>query len=373
MSTSDTKPVTPVTPVTPVPQSKPARPINALEALERAQWIAFAPFVFQAATVLRDRGILLAIEQSGSGLTLEEVAARVELPLYGARVLLEAGLGIGLLTEVERRYRLTKTAVFLQHDPMTRANMDFTRDVNYLGLAHLDEAVATGKPAGLRVFGDRWGTVYEALAQLPESVRKSWFAFDHHYSDGAFGAALPLVFRDRPRRLLDIGGNTGKWATVCLRHDPAVTVTLMDLPGQLHNARQALAAAGLAARVTYHEADLLDAACEVPRGYDAIWMSQFLDCFSEAEIVSILRRCAVALEPDARIYILEAFWDRQRFAAASFCLQMTSLYFTAVANGNSQMYRSDTFLACVRAAGLVVEHTHEELGVSHTLLVCRRA
>jgi hypothetical protein len=100
-------------------------------------------------------------------------------------------------------------------------------------------------------------------------------------------------------------------------------------------------------------------------------MSQFLDCFSEAEIVSILRRCVAATGPNCKIYILEAFWDRQRFEAASFCLQMTSLYFTAIANGTSQMYRSTTFLDCVRAAGLEVEAEHDELGVSHTLLVCR--
>jgi hypothetical protein len=349
-----------------------AKPINALVALERAQWIAFAPFVFQAATVLRDRGILRAIEASSGGLTLPEVATAVNLPIYGTRVLLEAGLGIGLLSETDSRYQLTKTAVFLQHDPMTRANMDFTRDVNYLGLAHLDEAVATGKPAGLKVFGE-WSTVYEALAHLPAQVRESWFGFDHHYSDGAFGAALPLVFRARPKRLLDIGGNTGKWATACLRHDPAVEVTLMDLPGQLNNARENLGAAGLIDRVKFHEANLLDEATAVPRGHDVIWMSQFLDCFSEREIVSILRRCAAAMGPETRIYILEAFWDCQRFSAASFCLQMTSLYFTAIANGNSQMYRSTTFLACVREAGLEIEAQHDSLGVSHTLLVCKLA
>ena len=145
----------------------------------------------------------------------------------------------------------------------------------------------------------------------------------------------------------------------------------MDLPGQLRNAEQSLRAADLLDRVRFHEADLLAETTEVPRGFDAIWMSQFLDCFSEAQIVSILRRCVAALGPGAKIYILEAFWDRQRFAAASFCLQMTSLYFTAMANGNSQMYRSDTFLACVHAAGLEVEQQHDELGVSHTLLVCK--
>jgi ubiquinone/menaquinone biosynthesis C-methylase UbiE len=328
--------------------------------------------VFQAARALRDRGILSAIEASESGLTLEEVAGAVDLPIYGARVLLEAGLGIGLVTETEpdRRYRLTKTALFLQHDPMTRANMDFTRDVNYQGIAYLDEAVATGRPAGLRVFGD-WRTVYEGLAQLSEDVRKSWFAFDHHYSDGAFGAALPLVFRERPKRLLDIGGNTGKWTKICLAHDPEVEVTIVDLPGQLENAKQNLGEAGLLDRVHFHAANLLDEDAELPRGFSTIWMSQFLDCFSEAEIVSILRRCAAALEPDGRIYILETFWDLQRFPAASFCLQMTSLYFTAIANGTSQLYRSDTFLACVHAAGLEVEEQHDELGISHTLLVCR--
>lgn len=345
------------------------KPISALEALERANWIAFAPFVFQAARALRDRGILLAIEASREGLTLDEVAAGVGLPVYGTRVLLEAGLGIGLVVEVEGRYRLTKTGVFLQHDPMTRANFDFVRDVNYEGIAHLDAAVASGKPEGLAVFG-AWDTVYEGLAQLPEFVRKSWFGFDHFYSDGAFGAALPLVFRDKPRRLLDIGGNTGKWAMACLRHDPDVEVTIMDLPGQLRNATDSVREAGLLDRTKFHEANLLDEATPIPGGFDAIWMSQFLDCFSEAQIVSILRRCVAAQGPGSKIYILEAFWDRQRFAAASFCLQMTSLYFTAVANGNSQMYRSTTFLECVRAAGLEVVQEHDELGVSHTLLVC---
>jgi hypothetical protein len=99
-------------------------------------------------------------------------------------------------------------------------------------------------------------------------------------------------------------------------------------------------------------------------------MSQFLDCFSEDKIVSILRRCAGAMDQGARVYILEPFWDRHRHDAGAFCLQMTSLYFTAIANGNSQMYRSDTFLRCVDEAGFDVEQQHDHLGLSHTLLVC---
>lgn len=356
-----------------MPSRPKPTPVSALEAIERAQWIAFAPFVFQASCVLRDRGLLEAIERSREGLTLAQVAEQVDLPIYGVRVLLEAGLGIGLIDEdEERRYHLSSTGYFLLHDGMTRANMDFTRDVNYLGLAQLDEAISTGKPAGLRVFGD-WPTIYAGLAELPEPVQRSWFAFDHYYSDSAFPAALTVVLGARPRRLLDIGGNTGKWALACLRQDPELELTIVDLPGQLRVAEQNIAAAGLLARVQLHPANILDEGCEIPRGFDAIWMSQFLDCFSEAEIVAILRRCAAAMSAATRLYILEAFWDHQRFPAAQFCLQMTSLYFTALANGNSQMYRSDVFLACVHEAGLVVETKHEGVGLSHTILACRLA
>jgi hypothetical protein len=366
----------------PAPAAKAVKPLrppvgrqteSALEAFGYAQWISFAPTVFQAARTLLTSGVLAAVEKSGTaGLSQQQMVEQTGLPAYGLRVLVEAGLGIGLLREIEGRYLVTPTASVLLHDGMTRANMEFSHDVTYHGMFDLAASVRSGKPEGLKHFGN-WNTVYEALAHLPEPVRQSWFNFDHFFSDTAFGAALPLVFASRPKTLLDIGGNTGKWALRCLAYDPEVQVGMLDLPGQLNMARKNLADAGLAARARFHEANLLDEGTRVPTGYDAIWMSQFLDCFSEAQITSILRRCREALAPHARIHILEPFWDRQRFAAAAFSLQMTSLYFTAVANGTSQMYRSSTFLACVREAGLVVEQDVDNVGLYHTLLTCRAA
>ena len=347
---------------------------NALQAREHAQWIAYGPSVFQAARALCETGILAEVERSaGAGLTLEEVAGRVALPLYGVRVLMEAGLGIGLLLERGHRYTSTKTAWFLLHDGMTRAHMDFMHDISYRGMYALETSVRNGKPEGLKTFGD-WPTIYHALAHLPERVRKSWFTYDHFYSDEAFPAALPLVFARSPRRLLDIGGNTGQWARACLRHDAAVEITLFDLPGQLATARTQFQAVAGAERVHFSEGNLLDAQQELPDGFDAVWMSQFLDCFSEPQIVSILERCQRALAADGRVYILESFWDRQRHALGAFCVQQLSLYFTALANGNSQMYRSSTFLACVSAAGFEIEQQHDGLGAhgASTLLVCRR-
>jgi len=97
----------------------------------------------------------------------------------------------------------------------------------------------------------------------------------------------------------------------------------------------------------------------------------FLDCFSDEQIVSILRRCKEALNPGGTIYILETFWDRQRFEASAFALQQTSLYFTVMANGNSQMYDSKVFIRCIEKAGLEIIEQKDFIGVSHTLLICQ--
>jgi len=347
--------------------------LTALQAKEEAQWITFAPFVFQATRVLRDSGILSTVEAHRQGITLEELNEKISLPPYGIRVLVEAALGIGLLILSEGKYKITKTTYFILHDELTKVNMDFTHDVCYNGMYFLEESIKKQKPEGLKVFGN-WPTIYQALStNLPEKAKKSWFSFDHFYSDYAFPEALPHVYQYKPKRLLDIGGNTGKWSMASFAHDPDVKITIMDLPGYVDGAKGEIEALGYGDRISFHPGNVLEDTTKFPQGFDAVWMSQFLDCFSDDEIVSILKRCKQALNPGGRIFILETFWDRQRFEASAFSLQQTSLYFTVMANGNSQMYDSKVFIKCVERAGLKVVDQKDYIGVSHTMLVCQPA
>lgn len=344
---------------------------SALEGMELAQWIAFAPVVFQASRALKNLGILTAIQNARKeGITSEELQAQIPLSSYGLRVLCEAGLGIGLIYQFENKYFLSKAGFFFLNDQLTEANSDFIQDVCYKGLFSLEESIKNGKPEGLKEFGT-WSTVYEALAHLPENVRESWFKFDHFYSDGSFPYALPLVFSNSPKRILDIGGNTGKWAFECLNYSKDIHVSIMDLPGQLEFAKANAQNKGVKDRMSFIETNILDQTQGVPSGYDIIWMSQFLDCFSDDEIVSILQRCAKALDKNGRIFIMETFWDRQQFRTSAFCLQMTSLYFTSIANGNSQMYHSDVFISLIEKAGLEVEEMIDNVGVSHSIVKCK--
>ncbi|MEO7313065.1 MAG: methyltransferase [Chitinophagaceae bacterium] len=345
---------------------------TAFEAKEMAQWIAFGPVIFQVARVLRDTGILEVIEQTGStGLAITEIAEKVKLPLYGVRVLLESGLGLGLVLVNDKKYTLGKTGHFILHDPLTITNMNFVHDVNYKGLFYLDESIAAGKPVGLKEFGE-WQTIYEGLSQLPEHVQKSWFAFDHFFSDNAFPLVMKRVYQEGVKRLLDIGGNTGKWAIASAGYSPDIHITIMDLPGQLNVAKTRVEQLGLTDSISFLPINILDEAVKFPKGFDVIWMSQFLDCFSEAEIVSILKRCYEALDEYGQVIILEPFWDRQKFEIAAFCLQQTSVYFTALANGNSQMYSAETFLQCIDDAGFEIVEQTDHIGLSQTLLKCKK-
>ena len=330
------------------------------------------PIFFQASVLLRDKGILKHLEAKRSaGDTLDATATATGLRLYEVRVLLEAGLGIGLVHRKEDIYFLSKTGHFFLNDAMTRVNTDFMRDVCYDGAQDLEASLKDGKPRGLRHLGD-WDTIYQGLSILPEPANHSWFAFDHYYSDNAFPEALPLVFDHSPKKILDIGSNTGKWALACLDYNESVELGLVDLQVQLNVATKNLNDAGYGDRYKAFACDMLDPESKLPEGYDIIWMSQFLDCFADNEIVSILQKCHAALPDNGRVFINETFWDCQRFEASAMSLQMTSLYFTTMANGNSQMYDSLVFKKFICEAGFVVLQQHNNIGLGHTILELKK-
>ena len=292
---------------------------TAVQAQRLAQEIAFGPVVFQVSRLMLKFGIFRLLSDNREGLSLEQISQKTELSRYAAQVLLEASLTIGTVLVKDDQYILAKAGWFLLNDEMAQVNMNFNQDVNY-----------------------------EGLSDLPGQAQKSWFGFDHFYSDNSFDQALEIVFSHSPRTLLDVGGNTGRWATKCVQYNEKVEVTIMDLPQQLEMMKQKTEKMVGHERIHGHGVNLLSEKVPLPKGFDAIWMSQFLDCFSEKEVISILSRAAQSMSAEGRLYIMETFWDRQKFETAAYCLTQISIYFTAMANGNSKMYHSDDMTRCIQ-------------------------
>ncbi|WP_353720882.1 methyltransferase [Dyadobacter sp. 676] len=346
--------------------------LSAIEAKYEAQKIAFGPMYFQAVVALRDLGILQYIGENRKGVSIENIIRNVNVSEYGVTLLLEAAEVLGVVETENDVVRISKIGFFLLKDEMTRVNMNFMRDVCYLGASHMTESIVNGKPEGLKELGS-WPTIYEGLSILPEPAKTSWFEFDHYYSDNAFPDALKIVFSKQPKLIFDVGGNTGKWSFACCAHDADVRIKILDLPVQLNVARANAAERGLLDRIDFHAIDLLDTTQKIPQGADVIWMSQFLDCFSKEQIVAILENACQAASENTTLFILEPFFDNQNYPAAHYSLVATSLYFTIMANGNSKMYRIGVMKELVCQAGFEVVETYPLIGDSyHTILECRK-
>nr|WP_254048612.1 class I SAM-dependent methyltransferase [Gilliamella sp. A7] len=344
---------------------------TALEAVTEAQKIAFAPILFQAIIAMKNHGILSHIDQAGkNGINLDDLTKKVSLSNYAIELLLDVALSMRVIYQQDSNYILGKIGHFLLHDKMTEVNLNFSQDICYQSMFFLQEALEKGEPSGLKVFGEG-KTIYPMLQSLPKLAKKSWFEFDHFYSDHSFPAALPYISELKPKHIYDIGGNTGKWAIFCAKNLQETQVTILDLPEQIAVAKENIKQAGYDDRIDGVSVNLLNAEI-LPNQADVWWMSQFLDCFSSEQIVQILKLIHRSMNDDATVCIMDLFWDRQNFEAGALSLNASSLYFTCLANGNSRFYHSKVFYQCLNEAGFHVEKDIDGLGFGHTLLICKK-
>lgn len=334
-----------------------------VKALADAQKIAFAPFTFQAVASMLELGILNYLQNNPS--TVEKIIEHCKISKYTAETLLETALCAGVISKNDNIYTNTAVADAFLNNEMTKVNFNFVKDVCYLGASELTQSFKDEEPKGLKKFIGEHQTIYNILQILPEKMKKSWFEFDHFYSDRCFEEALKIIFQKPTPQIFDIGGNTGKFERACLDFNPDCTVNMIDLPENIEAAKKNLKND----RLNFYGIDVLDKSSRFPKISGAVFMSQFLDCFSEEQIITILSNIKNSMSDDTRIYILEPFTDKQIFDGATYSLVHISLYFTCTANGKSKMYSEKRMLELIEKAGLKLQEKYENVGVhDYTLL-----
>ena len=339
-----------------------------IKALADAQKIAFAPLTFQAVSAALDFGILKFLD--GKNADVSEIMEACHISKYAAETLLEVCVAADIVNKVEDKYSNTLVAEALLNNEMTIKNFNFVKDVCYLGASELKKSFINNEPEGLRKFIGDYKTIYNALHLLPENIKKSWFEFDHLYSDRSFEDSLEIIFKNPVKKVFDIGGNTGKFERACLEFNKDCEVNMIDLPENIAVAKKHLSDE----RLRFHGIDVISENVEFPEISGAVFMSQFLDCFSEEQIVYILSNIRKSMSDNTKIYILEPFTDVQQFPGASYSLVHISLYFTCMANGKSKMYSESRMLELIEQAGLKLSCKYEDIGIhDYTLLECVKA
>ena len=337
---------------------------SKVEALNNAQKLAFAPFTFQAVASMLDLGIFKLLYQSSS--SIDEIIRECVISKYAALTLLQVAYYAELVEKDEEKFSLTPLGECFLTDEMTINNFNFMRDVCYLGADELTNSFMDGQPRGLQKYFVDAPTIYPHVPNLPLKAKKSWYAFDHYYSDDCFDDVLKIIFAHNPQEIFDIGGNTGKFEKACLNFDKDCRVNIIDLPVNKEIAENNVNSS----RLKFYGVDILSDA-ELPKLHGAVFMSQFLDCFSEQQVIDILTKVKNSSSLNTRIYILEPIIDNQEFRGAAFAISHISLYFTCMANGNSKMYTESELISMVERAGLEIENKYTNIGIHcYTLLEC---
>ena len=339
---------------------------TVVDALNNAQYLAFAPLAFQALSSMLDFGIINYLDKKPS--TEKEIMTSLKLDEYTVRTLLEIGLLNKIIKEEKGIFSLTKMGEMFLYDDMTKANFNYVKDVCYLGASEMTNCFKDRQPRGLQKFVGDYPTIYPALTILPEKMKKSWYEFDHLYSDNCFEEVFSIITK-KYNSIIDIGGNTGKFEKLCLSYDKNFDITMLDLKVNIDKIKDEKSLKNC----KFYSVNVLDENPKYPKMKNcAILMSQFLDCFCKEDILKILNDLKQNMDDKTSIYILEPFTDLQKFEGAKYALSHTSLYFTCMANGVSKMYKFIEMKELIEKSGMKIINCYADIGsYCYTLLECR--
>lgn len=124
---------------------------------------------------------------------------------------------------------------------------------------------------------------------------------------------LDAVSLRHHRCLLDVGGGEGRFLTAVARRAPHLQLMLFDLPPVAERARQRLATAGLAARVSVTGGDFTDDA--LPTGADVATLVRVVHDHDDATAMRLLAAVRQALGPGGRLLLAEPMADTPGAAA----------------------------------------------------------
>ena len=103
-------------------------------------------------------------------------------------------------------------------------------------------------------------------------------------------------------RLMDVGGGLGELMSAILRKYPSMRGIVFDLPHCAEGATKNLTEAGFGGRAEFVAGNFFES---VPVGADAIILKSIIHDWNDERCVTILRNCHRALEPNARLFVID--------------------------------------------------------------------
>lgn len=300
------------------PKNIPARDKNPLPPI--LFQMATGYWLSQAIYVAAKLGIADLLEDGPQSTVALAAATRSnERSLFR---LLRALSGAGVFSQVAQdRFALSPLGDALRSNVMgsLRATVITIGEIHYQACGELLYAVRTGSPAFDRVFAI---SLFDYLQQNPEAGEAFNQGMTNLSSMLARAVLLAYDFAGI-KSIVDVGGGQGELLKQILKIHPAMTGTVLDLPGAAGSANRA---PSVTERCSYVAGSFFDS---VPEGADAYILCSVVHDWSDDLAEVLLRNCRKAMATNARVLLLEMIVPQDNSSSFSKLLDLNMMVMTA--------------------------------------------
>ena len=231
-----------------------------------------------------------------------ELAKKIGVHEESLSRLMRALASIGIFSiDQNAKYSLTPLADCLKaNSPVSVKSMAISvGGAFYKAYDELLFSVQTGDGGFKKALGK---PVFEYLTDNPEEGK----IFDQMMTDIHGGETAPMVDTydfSVFNTIVDIGGGNGDLISAVLKKNPKVKGILFDLPEVVGRSQSNISARGLDERCKLESGSFFES---VSTGGDAYIMRHILHDWSDDDAVTILNNCRKAMNPGAKILVVEA-------------------------------------------------------------------
>lgn len=257
--------------------------------------------VLNVATKLRIFSLL-----SDNGASLDDMVAELGLPRRTAEALLNACVSLRLIEKQNDSYANSAVAeryLVEGKDEYFGAYLSFAGEMLYNHWSHLLETVTHDAPLRTIFRNDRPFT--------EEETRVFTLAMD-----GISRVSAPLIATaidlSAHKRLLDLGGGSGRNAVVLAEQNPQLEVLVFDMPAVVKVADDIIATSAVSSRIKTQAGNFHNEA--LPQGCDCILLAHILHGEGAEGSVELLQKCYEALPPGGRVLVVDLLTNEEHNA-----------------------------------------------------------